>query len=156
MELTELIPAFAAKLGIEGLAVKDGSCSLQIDGIAMELVETTDGKNLVVSAIIGQPPLEKTEAFLELMLEANVESLGMQGMAFGRFHETGELVLQWRLLTQDLELDSFCTDLEAFVNKVEQWRQMAEDFGSAAEEAVVQEEEAPIVLGMPNSGFISV
>ena len=57
MELTELIPAFAAKLGIEGLAVKDGSCSLQIDGIAMELVETTDGKNLVVSAIIGQPPL---------------------------------------------------------------------------------------------------
>ena len=156
MELKELIPAFAAKLGIEGLAVKDGSSSLEIDGITMEIVETMDGKNLVVSAIIGQPPLEKTEAFLELMLEANVESLGMQGMAFGRFHETGELVLQWRLLTQDLELDSFCTDLEAFVNKVEQWRQMTEDFGSAAEEAVVKEEDDQSIVNLPYSGFISV
>ena len=148
MELTELIPAFAAKLGIEGLAVKDGSCSLLIDGIAMELVETTDGKNLVVSAIVGTPPLEKTQAFLELLLEANLESLGLQAMAFGRLHETGEVVLQWRILTRDLELETFCTDLEDFINKVEQWRQ--------AMEAVAQEEEAPIVLGMPSSGFISV
>jgi hypothetical protein len=156
MELTELIPAFAAKLGIEGLAVKDGSCSLLIDGIAMELVETTDGKNLVVSAIVGTPPLEKTQAFLELLLEANLESLGLQAMAFGRLHETGEVVLQWRILTRDLELETFCTDLEDFINKVEQWRQAMENFHAAAEEAVVQEEEAPIVLGMPNSGFISV
>ena len=129
---------------------------MQIDGIAMELVETTDGKNLVVSAIIGTPPLEKTQAFLELLLEANLESLGLQARAFGRLHETGEVVLQWRILTRDLELESFCTDLEAFVNKVEQWRQAMENFHAAAEEAVVQEEEAPIVLGMPNSGFISV
>ncbi|MBQ4480621.1 MAG: CesT family type III secretion system chaperone, partial [Victivallales bacterium] len=137
-------------------AVKDGSCSLQIDGIAMELVETTDGKNLVVSAIVGTPPLEKTQAFLELLLEANLESLGLQAMAFGRLHETGEVVLQWRILTRNLDLESFCTDLEAFVNKVEQWRQAMENFHAAAEEAVVQEEEAPIVLGMPSSGFISV
>ena len=33
MELTELIPAFAAKLGIEGLAAEDGACALEIDGI---------------------------------------------------------------------------------------------------------------------------
>jgi hypothetical protein len=129
---------------------------LQIDGIAMEIVETTDGKNLVVSAIIGLPPLEKTQAFLELLLEANLESLGLQAMAFGRFHETGEVVLQWRIPTRDLELETFCTDLEDFINKVEQWRQAMENFHAAAEEAVVQEEEAPIVLGMPNSGFISV
>ena len=157
MELTELIPAFAAKLGIEGLAVKDGSCSLQIDGIAMELVETTDGKNLVVSAIVGMPPLEKTQAFLELLLEANLESLGLQAMAFGRLHETGEVVLQWRILTRDLELESFCTDLEDFINKVEQWRQAMENFHAAAEEAVIKEEDAPIpIMGFGNSGFISV
>ena len=157
MELTELIPAFAAKLGIEGLAVMDGSCSLQIDGIAMEIVETTDGKNLVVSAIIGPPPLEKTQAFLELLLEANMESLGLQAMAFGRFHETGEVVLQWRIPTRDLELETFCTDLEDFINKVEQWRQAMENFHAAAEEAVIKEEDAPIpIMGFGNSGFISV
>ena len=156
MELTELIPAFAAKLGIEGLEVKDGVCSMEIDGIHLEIVETLNGKTLVVSASIGMPPLEKPESFMELLLEANVESLGMDAMAFGRLHETGELVLQWRILTQTLELEAFCTDLEDFINKAEQWRQALEDFHAAAEEAVIQEEEAPIVLGMPNSGFISV
>ena len=84
MELTELIPAFAAKLGIEGLAVKDGSCSLQIDGIAMELVETTDGKNLVVSAIVGTPPLEKTQAFLEWVAGHVVRHAGAVTFRLGK------------------------------------------------------------------------
>ena len=155
MELNELIPAFAAKLGIEELEVKDGSCSLEIDDIPMEIVETLDGKVLVVTAIIGPPPLDKTEAFLELLLEANAESLGMQAMAFGKLPDSSNLILQWRIPTQTLELDIFCTELEAFIDKVEHWRQALEDFGPAAEEAVIQEEEAPIpVMGLGNSGFI--
>ena len=155
MELKELIPAFAAKLGIDGLEVKDGSCSLEIDGIPIEIVEMPDGKALVLTAIIGPPPLEKTEAFLELLLEANAESLGMQAMAFGKLPDSSDLILQWRISTQSLELEAFCTELEDFINKVEQWRQALEDFRPAAEEAVIQEEEAPIpVMGLGNSGFI--
>ena len=157
MELKELIPAFAAKLGIEGLEVKDGACSLEIDGIPMEIVELLDGKALVVTAIIGPPPLEKTEAFLELLLEANAESHGLQAMAFGKLHDSSDLILQWRILTQNLALDAFCTELEAFIDKVEQWRQALEDFRPAAEEAVIQEEDAPIpIMGLSNNGFISV
>ena len=157
MELNELIPAFAAKLGIEGLEVKDGSCSLEIDDIPMEIVEALEGKALAVTAIIGPPPLEKTEAFLELLLEANAESLGMQAMAFGKLPDSSNLILQWRVPTQNLELEAFCTELEDFINKVEQWRQALEDFRPAAEEAVIQEEEAPIpIMGLGNSGFISV
>ena len=157
MELNELIPAFAAKLGIEGLEVKDGSCSLEIDDIPMEIVEALEGKALAVTAIIGPPPLEKTEAFLELLLEANAESLGVQAMAFGKLPDSSNLILQWRVQTQNLELDAFCKDLEDFINKVEQWRQVLEDFRPAAEEAVIQEEEAPVsMMGLGNSGFISV
>ena len=155
MELNELIPAFAAKLGIEGLEVKDGSCSLEIDGIPLEIVEMLDGKALVLTAIIGPPPLEKTEAFYELLLAANAESLGMQAMAFGKLPDSSDLILQWRLLTHDLQLESFCTDLEGFINKVEQWRQALENFRPAAEEATIMEEDAPI-KGLPNSGYISV
>ena len=155
MELKELIVAFAAKLGIAGIEVKDGSCSLEIDGIPMEIAETTDGKALVVSAIIGPPPLDKTEAFLELLLEANVESQGMKAIAFGKLHDSGEVVLQWRTLTQNLELEAFCVELEDFINIVEQWRQALEDFRPAAEEAVIMEEEARIpIMGLGNSGFI--
>ena len=155
MELNELMAAFAAKLGIAGLEVKDGACSMEIDGIPMEFVEMPDGKTLVLTAIIGTPPLEKTEAFLELLLEANAESLGLQAMAFGKLPDSGKLVLQWRILTQHLELAAFCVELEDFINKVEQWRQALEDFRPAAEEAVIQEEDAPIV-GLGNTGFISI
>ena len=152
MELNELIPAFAAKMGIEGLEVKDGSCSLEIDGIPIEIVEMPDGKALVLTAIIGPPPLEKTEAFLELLLEANAESLGTQAMAFGKLPDSSNLILQWRIPTQNLELEAFCTELEAFINKVEQWRKVLEDFGPAAEEAVSQEEDAPVpIMGLGNS-----
>ena len=155
MELNELIPAFAAKLGIEGLEVKDGSCSLEIDGIPMEMVEMPEGKAIVVTAIIGPPPLEKTEEFFELLLQANTESLGMQAMAFGKLPDSSNLILQWRIPTQNLTLDAFCAELEAFINKVEQWRQALEDFRPAAEQAVIIDEETQLI-GMPNSRFISV
>ena len=43
MELKELTSAFAAKLGIDGLAVQDGACALEIDGIPLQIAETAVG-----------------------------------------------------------------------------------------------------------------
>ena len=118
MELNELIPAFAAKLEIVGLEARNGACALEIDGIPLEIVETAGGKALVTSAIIGRPPLDRPDAFLKLLLEANTETLGPQGAAFGMLPDTGEVILQWRVTTRDLELDAFCAELETFVNQV--------------------------------------
>ena len=101
------------------------------------------------------PPPEKTEAFLDLLLEANTETFGPQDRALGKIHDTGEVVLQWRIPTRDVELDGFCAELEAFVNQVEQWRLALENFRPAAEEAAARDEEAP-AMGLPASGFISV
>ena len=102
-------------------------------------------------------PPEKTEAFLDLLLEANTETFGPQDRALGKIHDTGEVVLQWRIPTRDVELDGFCAELEAFVNQVEQWRLALENFRPAAEEAeaAARDEEAP-AMGLPASGFISV
>ena len=157
MELNELIPAFAAKLEIVGLEARNGACALEIDGIPLEIVETAGGKALVTSVIIGRPPLDRPDAFLKLLLEANTETLGPQGAAFGMLPDTGEVILQWRVPTRDLELDAFCAELETFVNQVEQWRLALENFRPAAEEAATREEEAPIpIMGLGASGFISV
>ena len=155
MELKELASAFAAKLGIDGLTVEDGVCALEIDGIPLQLAEMPDGKALVATAVVGTPPPEKTEAFLELLLEANTETLGSQDRALGKLHDTGEVVLQWRIPIRDLELEGFCAELETFVNQVEQWRLALENFRPAAEEAVARDEDIP-GLGLPASGFISV
>ena len=155
MELKELASAFAAKMGIDGLTVQNGACALEIDGIPLQIAETAVGRALLATAVVGLPPPEKTEAFLELLLEANTETLGPQDRALGKLHATGELVLQWRIPTRDLELEGFCAELETFVNQVEQWRLALENFRPAAEEAAAREDEVP-ALGLPGSGFISV
>ena len=43
MELKELMTAFAETLGIEGIEVKEGICSMTIDDIPMEFTESTGG-----------------------------------------------------------------------------------------------------------------
>ena len=146
MELKELASAFAAKMGIDGLAVQDGACALEIDGISLQITETAAGGALLATAVVGAPPPEKTEAFLDLLLEANTETFGPQDRALGKLRDTG---------TRDVELDGFCAELEAFVNQVEQWRLALENFRPAAEEAAARDAEAP-AMGMPASGFISV
>ena len=157
MELKELTSAFAAKLGIDGLTVEDGVCALEIDGIPLQITETAAGEALLATAVVGPPP-EKTEAFLDLLLEANTETFGPQDRALGKIRDTGEVVLQWRIPTRDVELDGFCAELEAFVNQVEQWRLALENFRPAAEEAAVRDEEAAqfIKFGGNGPGFISV
>ena len=155
MELKELTTAFAAKLGIDGLTVQDGTCALEIDGIPLQIAETAAGEALLATAVVGPPPPEKTEAFLDLLLEANTETFGPQDRALGKIRDTGDVVLQWRIPTRDVELDGFCAELDAFVNQVEQWRLALENFRPAAEEAAARDEEAP-AMGLPSSGFISV
>ena len=93
MELTELMSAFAEKLGIEGIAVENGTCSLTIDDIPMEFTESPDGLAVVGGAVIGEPPPEKREEFYEMLLRANTQLYGTQGIALGESPDTGEIIL---------------------------------------------------------------
>ena len=154
MEPDELLPAFAARLGIEGLAVHDGACALEIDGMPVDIAQVPDGAALAVCAVLGKPPPEKEEIFLETLLEATIHFHSRDDMAFGLLSDTGDLVLQWRVPTVGLDLDTFCAQLETFINRADQWRRTLEDFRPAAEAAVLQEESASPSLGP--SGFLTV
>ena len=154
MEPDELLPAFAARLGIEGLAVHDGACALEIDGMPVDIAQVPDGAALAVCAVLGKPPPEKEEIFLETLLEATIHFHSRDDMAFGLLSDTGDLVLQWRTPTAGLDLDTFCAQLETFINRADQWRRTLEDFRPAAEAAVLQEESASPSLGP--SGFLTV
>ena len=48
MELKELMSAFAERLGIEGIEVKDGICSMTIDDIPMEFTESPAAEEAAV------------------------------------------------------------------------------------------------------------
>lgn len=158
MELKELMSAFAEKLGIEGIEVKDGVCSMTIDDIPMEFTESPDGLAVVGVAVIGEPPPEKREAFYEMLLEANTQLYGTMGVALSKLPGTGEIALIGGLPFKGLEMEEFCKDLDEFVSKAEQWRETVENFRPAAEEAAARDEEAAQIsrFGMNGSGFMSV
>ena len=155
MELKELMTAFAETLGIEGIAVENGTCSLTIDDIPMEFTESPDGLAVVGVAVIGEPPPDKREAFYEMLLQANTQLYGTQGIALGKSPDTGEIILIGGLPFKGLELQEFCKDLDEFVSKAEEWRETVENFRPAAEEAAIMEKDASF-FGQTNSGFISV
>jgi len=155
MELENLMSAFAEKLGIEGIEVKEGICSMTIDDIPMDFTESPGGEAVVGAAVIGEPPPEKREAFYEMLLQANTQLYGTQGIALGISPDTGEIILIGGLPFKGLELQEFCKDLDEFVSKAEEWRETVENFRPAAEEAAIMEKDASF-FGQTNSGFISV
>ena len=155
MELKELMSAFAERLGIEGIEVKDGICSMTIDDIPMEFTESPGGEAVIGVAVIGEPPPEKREAFYEMLLQANTQLYGTKGIALGKSPDTGEIMLIGGLPFKGLELQEFCKDLDEFVSKAEEWRETVENFRPAAEEAAIMEKDASF-FGQTNSGFISV
>ena len=158
MELKELMTAFAETLGIEGVEVKEGTCSLTIDDIPMEFTESPDGLAVVGAAVIGEPPPEKREAFYEMLLRANTQLYGTQGIALGESPDTGEIILIGGLPFKGLEVKEFCKSLDEFVSKAEEWRETVENFRPAAEEAADRDEEDAQFrkFGMNGPGFMSV
>ena len=101
---------------------------------------------------------EKREAFYEMLLQANTQLYGTQGIALSRLPDTGEIGLIGGLPFKGLELKEFCKSLDEFINKAEEWRETVENFRPAAEEAAVRDEEDAQFrkFGMNGPGFISV
>lgn len=148
MEFDDLIVSFAARHGVEGLAAENGFAALEVDGVAVSLVEV--GSTLAATAEIGEPPTEGRAEFADALLEANLGA----NTVFAKSAETGRYVLMRRLpLAQldDTELDAAIEDL---VNSAETWRRLLADFRPAAEAAAASETSAP-AFGFPG-GFLQV
>ena len=158
MELNELMTAFAETLGIEGIEVKEGICSMTIDDIPMEFTESPGGEAVIGVAVIGEPPPEKREEFYAMLLRANTQLYGTMGVALSKLPDTGEIALIGGLPFKGLEVKEFCKSLDEFVSKAEEWRETVENFRPAAEEAAVRDEEAAQFsrFGGSGPGFMSV
>ena len=71
MEYKELIAAFAAKCGIEGLSASDGAAVIEADGVRVELIDEQQTGCVLACAEIGHPPPDADGAFGSMMLQAN-------------------------------------------------------------------------------------
>ena len=123
MEFKELLAAFAAKYGIEGLNDADGVAMLKADDISVELLEDQQTRSVLACAEIGFPPPDADGAFGAMMLQANFLLRGAYA-----------LVRPFPLALTDVE--SLGAGIESLVNQTENWRKalvglrMAEDASS--------------------------
>ena len=122
MEFKELLTAFAAKYGIEGLDGADGVAELEVDGIRVELLEDPQTRSLVACAEIGLPPPDANGAFGAMMLKANFLLRATDGATLCQNPESDAyaLVRPFPLALTDCE--SLAAGLESLVNQSENWR----------------------------------
>ena len=148
MEFEQLADAFAKRYGIADLVPEDNGMSLDIDGIVVAAVAI--GDEVVLSAEIGEPPVEGRAEFADVMLEASMESAAF----FAKSAQTGKYTLLRRLNLLALDDAAFDTAIESIVNTAEVWRKMLEDFRPAATSAAESAEAESPSFGA--SGFMQV
>ena len=148
MEFKELIDAFAQRHGIADLVPEDNGISLDIDGIVVAAVAV--GDEVLLSAEIGEPPVEGRAEFAEALLEASMASMAF----FAKSAQTGKYMLLRRLNLLALDAAAFDTAIESLVNTAEVWRKMLDDFRPAAKDATESADAESPSFGA--SGFMPV
>ena len=148
MEFNQLIDDFAARHKVDDLVAVDGAAALDIDGITVIIAANGDVMN--ISAEIGDPPAEGADVFANLLLEANMQP----GAFFAKVPGPGQYVAVRRLQLCTVDGEVFDSTLESFVNQVETWRRLLEDFRPAAKAA--SENEAAEGPSLGSAGFMQV
>jgi len=122
VEFKELLAAFAAKYGIEGLDGADGVAELDVEGIRVELLDDPQAQSIFACAEVGLPPPDANGAFGGMMLQANFLLRGTDGATLCQNPETGAyaIVRPFPLALTDVE--SLAAGLESLVNQAENWR----------------------------------
>ena len=135
MELKEIANGLGAKFGIEGLTVEDGEVALEIDEMPI-LLATGKDSAIVITGFVGDPPAEGGETFANMLLEGTMNLMDEKSAALARNPETGAYALMQRIAHDGLTFDAFCEGLTGFVNTLETWRGLLEDFRPAAAAAM--------------------
>ncbi len=155
MDIKELADGLAAKFNIDGLAVEDGEVALEIDGMPMLLAEDRDVA-IVMTGYVGDPPAEGGEAFANLMLEATMGFMDAKSLALARNPENGSYALVGRVAQEGLTVDAFSEALTEFVNTLETWRKMLENFRPMAAAAKAATDAQPDAQELALNGFMQV
>ena len=133
MELSEVMAAFAAEMGLDGLeADEDGIYSVELDEMEISFTEA-DGR-LITLAVVGALPSEGREGLLMQMLEAMHLT---DDATFSADPDSGTVFLQRFDVLASLDYKGFRARLEDFVSILEDWRgRFAGPSGAAEEESL--------------------
>ena len=155
MEFIELIQDFGAKFGIEGIQT-DGNESLKltIDDMTLEIFLAPDRKTVFLCSEFGNPPPDGESQFNQIMLKANFLLQSTQGATLAQNPETNGYVLNKPVPLLGLDLDSFCEIVEAFVNQIEEWSRLLDNFRPVGEAMKASNDEIGSIVHPIADGFI--
>ena len=156
MEFKELLAAFAAKYGVEGLDGADGVAELEVDGIRVEMLEDSQARSLIACAEIGLPPPDANGAFGAMMLKANFLLRATDGATLCQNPESDAyaLVRPFPLALTDCE--SLAAGLESLVNQSENWRKALAGLREAESARTADQEVDNSHQDMLSNGFFHV
>lgn len=154
MEFGELVSGLSRRLGIE-LAVENGICSIDIDGMVVNLHDISELGVIFFQAEIGEAPPQGLEPLLVSMLEANHLFQATGGATISRDPETGRFHLCRCAEAANLDVGRFSELLEKFVNVLEIWRKMLADY-RPEERTVAETVGGGMSMPIVESGFLQV
>ena len=159
MEFKELLAAFAAKYGVEGLDGVDGAAALDVDGVSVELLDDPQTQCVLACAEIGLPPPDANGIFGALMLQANFLLRATEGATLCQNPETQAYALVRPFPLAITDVESLAAGLESLANQTENWRKALAGLNTA--EAAKEQSAASTSDGdshhdMMASGFVQV
>ena len=158
MELEEIMKAFAAETGIEGVAADaNGAYNFDIDGIGVMFTTVGDGVRLGMFAVIGEPPREGREIVYRTLLEAMSPGVTEDGLTFSIPQGKDRIVLHRTDPLATTDYPAFKARLENLVNVAEDWRRNIADFPALYEKVQRAAQAAKeTVREFSQSGFLQV
>jgi hypothetical protein len=157
MEFKELLQGFGDRYDIEDMVAEgDESVALKIDDMVLELVHDSIGQNIFLRGTFGAPPLEGELLFAQMLLKTNYLQLGTDKPMVAQNPETNAYVLNRAISLRGLDLDTFCSNVEHFVNQLEDWVKLLADYRPAMEEMKSRESEEKKVTSLNSGDFIRV
>ena len=153
MTFDELMGEVGKALNIE-LVTHDGATQLEVDGMAVSILEMPALDAVVLNGVIGEPPPQGLEPLHKAMLEANYNFAGTAGATLAVNPEDGTLTLTRLVPSVRLDTDSLLAALESFVNVLEAWRKILVDY--RPDESGAASAPADAVAPQIGDGFLQV
>ena len=132
MESSELIKSFGEHLGVELALDTDGACAIDVDGLAVTINDLTEINSIALTGDLGEPPPENLEALYKALLEANHLFNGTAGATLSLDASTGHFALCRVMPCMTLDVDTFVSEVEHFVNVLETWTKIIVNFREAS------------------------
>ena len=124
MKLANVLSELGDRLGLGTIELdQDGGCLLAFDNnLLVDIEQAYEGPGFYLSATVCPAPQQKRQSVFAELLEANLQGRGTGHACLAFDADLDEIVLSQTIANDDIEIEAFEQELEAFLNVLEHWK----------------------------------